>query len=322
MSTARAPSSTATGGCSPRSTSPAKARTTSRTVCAAGPRSTGDRFEAHDGVQPVLLVVGNDLGVPARDVHQARPARRGARAARRRPACRCPRAPRLARKLSSVRCVTACAVRHQTRATSAPVSVRTRSKLCTPVWSTMPPPEASGRSSQSSGDGSKRWFTTIARMRPEPVEALAQRQDDRVPPQRVRHQARNPGLPDAPHDRDGAGAGRRERLLDQEGLARRRHGVDDVAVEARRHHGDDPSHRRIGDEVAPVGVEAQPASRACAAPRSASRRLRATTRSSGTSAPDVVQVALAMLAGADEADRERGHFVGWQRARTRWLRPD
>ena len=98
---------------------------------------------------------------------------RGSR--RRRPARRCRRAR--AWRGSCPRCVTvtARAVRHQTRVTSHPVSQRTRSKLCTPVWSRMPPPESSGRSSQSSGEGSKRWFDHQRAQRAEIRQALPQR---------------------------------------------------------------------------------------------------------------------------------------------------
>ena len=225
---------------------------------------------------------------PGRRDTRCRPGRTGPpwRASpRRQPACRCPRARGVARKLSSVRCVTACAVRHQTRATSAPVSVRTRSKLCTPVWSTMPPPEASGRSSQSSGDGSKRWFTTSARIGPSPSRRSRSARTTvfhrsvcairhGIPVARMR---RTIATAPAPVVESGFSISRALRAAATASTI--------VAVEARWHHGDDPSHRRIGDQVAPVGVEDDSrASRACATPRSASRRLRATTRRSGTSA--------------------------------------
>ena len=78
------------------------------------------------------------------DVDQTRTGRPWRASRRPRPARRCRRAP--AWRGSCPRCatVTARAVRHQTRVTSRPVSKRTRSKLCTPVWSMMPPPETLG----------------------------------------------------------------------------------------------------------------------------------------------------------------------------------
>ena len=169
----------------------------------------------------------------------------------------------------------------------------------------MPPPESSGRSSQSSGDGSKRWFTTSARSGPSPARrsrsarttvfqrsVCAIRHGNRRRPGR----ARTIATASAPVVASGFSI--------RSALPRGRHGLGDrrgggSAARRRRRPATAGSATRSRQSAWKRTAELARLRRAAlgVAPAEAPR-----ARSSGHVGADVVQVALAVLAGADEAD--------------------
>src|SRR5262245_4243857 len=155
--TAQAPSSTVTGGASPSRINRANDRSASRTVGDGSP--TGRDVRSSPRTVQANPWTWSPTSWPPPQATSIRPVRP---AEARDPVtvtiASLPSSSSVARKVSSVRRVTARAVRHQTRVTSRPVRQRTRSKPWTPVWRTMPPPAVSGSSSQASGEGSNRWL--------------------------------------------------------------------------------------------------------------------------------------------------------------------
>jgi hypothetical protein len=94
--------------------------------------------------------------------------------------------------------------------------------------------------------------------------------------------------------------------FDQERLPRRRHRLGDSAVQRRRYDHDDGVDGRIGDEVAPVGVEARSELRGLRRAADGVAAAKGSQRETGDVARHVSRVALSVLARADEADADRG----------------